>query len=88
MRDKTDSQITNNLKIQLDSLRETQKTYCLLSTHQDKVLEHEETFKRIFESKVDKTWASDKFSDQSKVMKENEAIFEEYKVQILKKFDY
>jgi len=59
----------------------------LTSTFQDKSHEHEEIFKRIFESKVDKSWAMDKFAEVYKVQRDKDVDFDEYKGKVSQKFD-
>jgi len=74
MKNKTDSQETNDLRISLESLKENQKSYCLTTVFQEKNHEYEDVFKKIYQNKVDKTWALDKFSDVYKLQdtKEND----------------
>jgi len=88
LNDKADLNETSEIKIHIETLSESQKKYCLITVYNDKVKEIEDTFKRVFETKVDKNWAKEKFDEFSRIIKERDDDLEKYKENISTKFEY
>jgi len=77
MKDKTDSQETNDVRISLESLKENQKSYCLSTVFLEKTHEFEDQFKKINEHKANITWTQDKFTEVYRIQDKKEFDLEE-----------